>query len=97
MLYFEVWFSPENSKDIVPPETICIKAMREPTVDEASTFCRTDEEMLGRKVVNVTPLTEVEARSCFDFSNEDQWPVFGGDTTQKKNNSVIDHKISTGC
>ncbi len=62
---------------MAPPESICIRAIREPTVTEASAFCRADEEILKRKVTNVKPLTEVEARSCFDFSNEDEWPVFG--------------------
>lgn len=77
MSYFEIWFSSESTGGVSPPETVCIKATREPTVSEASVFCRAEEELLKKKVTNVTPLTKEEAANRFDLSNEAAWPVFG--------------------
>ena len=58
-------------------ESICIKGERIPTVEEANAFLAEDiKAWYHAHVVKVIPLTEHEARDCFNFENEADWPVF---------------------
>jgi hypothetical protein len=75
MEYFEIEFSDHG--DETKAYWICIKGVRQPTVEEASIFCSDDEETFGFPVWRVDPIDEVTARDCYDFSNETNWPVFG--------------------
>ena len=60
---------------------ICIKGVRQPTVEEANEFLKEDckEYGEGRKVISVDPLTENEAKAFYDLSNVENWLVFGRD------------------
>lgn len=72
--YFELCFSNED------PDTetwICIKGVRRPTVSEVNEFCAEDVELYKAKVVSVDPIDKTTAMGCYDFGNEENWPVFG--------------------
>lgn len=73
--YFEAEFS--NNHEQTTAEWICIRGVRQPSVAEAQEFLSGDSTRLGLPVTDVRPITEEEARSCYDFSVESQWPVFG--------------------
>lgn len=59
--------------------SICIKAIREPTLEEATTFLARDiaNNFGSGKVTSVDELTEKEARAFYCFDGEDKWPIFG--------------------
>ena len=67
--YFEIDFEHQYA--------ICIKGVREPTIEEARQFLAKDIERLESDVIRVTPIHESEARNFYDFSHVDDWPVFG--------------------
>ena len=70
--FFEVDFG-----DDTEAERICIKYRGDLlTVEEASKFCKKDEERIGHKVTAVYPIARSEADGLYDFSREDKWPVF---------------------
>ena len=73
MKYYEVEFSDGQTPDVC----ICIRGLREPSIEEAATFCAADTKIIGMPVSNVYPIDEKEARSCYDFTNEADWPIFG--------------------
>ena len=54
-----------------------IKGIREPDIKEAQNFI----EKYGSKeiVIGIFPITEKEARLFYDFGNEQNWPIFGGE------------------
>ena len=70
--FFEVDFG-----DDTEAERICIKYRGDIlTVEDASRFCKKDEERIGHKVTAVYPIMRREAEALYDFSKEDKWPVF---------------------
>ena len=52
--------------------------MRKPTLEEAAKFCAKDMEIMNYKyVVNVIEIDIEEAKTFFDMSNMDKFPIFG--------------------
>ena len=74
--YYEVCITVDNSNDN-EEYWMCIRGIREPTVEEASIFLKKDEEMYNGHVTEVYPIEEDYARDCYDFSNINNWPTFG--------------------
>ena len=72
MNYYEIDFGEGTDND-----RICIKGVREPSIEEASIFCRKDEIKFGAKVTKVTPITYEDACALYDMSNVDHFPIFG--------------------
>ena len=67
--YFEVIFGSCYS--------IIIKALREPTLEEAAAFVADDMKKLGEtEVISVEEWTREDAETAFDFENEANWPIF---------------------
>ena len=58
-------------------EDICIKGLREPTLEEAEAFLLQDIAANRLHVTNIREISRCEAISGFDLSNEAEWPVFG--------------------
>ena len=79
MRYFELWF------DGHPKESICIRGVREPTVEEANQFAKADVEQIGGKVYHVEELSFEEASEFFDTSEVNEWPIFGKTIEHKEN------------
>ena len=82
--FFEVEFDniPRNQSDydgdVVGEYSICILGMRKPTLEEAAEFCAKDMEIMNYKyVVNVIEIDIEEAKTFFDMSNMDRFPIFG--------------------
>lgn len=70
--FFEVDFG-----DDTEAERICIKYRGDLlTVEDASRFCKKDEERIGHKVTAVYPIMRREAEALYDFSREGKWPIF---------------------
>jgi hypothetical protein len=68
--FFEIMFSSGYS--------IIIKALREPTMEEAAQFLAEDMKKLDEKSIwYIEEWSEADARTAFDFDNEDDWPIFG--------------------
>ena len=68
--YFEVMFTNGYS--------ICIKGVREPSIEEAKEFLKEDMKCLGvTEIEYIEEWTLNDALSAFDFGNEANWPVFG--------------------
>lgn len=87
MRYFEIEFDnePRNQDgadgDCVGDYSICILGESEPTIQEASEFCKSDMEQMGYKyVVNVLEIDADEAHKFFDMEKEDEFPVFAKGT-----------------
>ena len=76
MKYFEIQFSDYTTNN---EEWICIKWLREPTLEEAALLCSHDAERFQLPVAGVYPIDEVAAIGCYDFDNEANWPVFGAE------------------
>ena len=80
--YFEVEFdnevrSRECGDDAVGFYSICIRAMRKPSHEEAEEFCKSDIEAMGYKhVVAVREIDAYEAHQFFDEDEEEKYPVF---------------------
>lgn len=72
MNYYEVDFGEGTDND-----RICIRGVREPSVSEASEFCKKDEAVFGAKVTKVTPISFEEACAFYDMRNVDTFPIFG--------------------
>ncbi len=73
--YFEVAFSRTDADDS-NAEWICIRGTEQPTLAEANRFLASDVKRLGLPAVGVFPIDENYARSCYDFSHEQDWPIF---------------------
>ena len=72
MRYFELYFPDGYS--------MIIRALREPTIEEAKEFIAKDMEMLKQtEILDITEWMREDALTAFDFSNEDEWPVFGAE------------------
>jgi len=83
MKYFEIEFDnePRNQEgwdgDVVGDYSICILGEREPSIKEATEFCKEDmEKMRYKYVVNVLEISQYEARTFFDMEKEKEFPVF---------------------
>lgn len=81
--YFEIEFDnvPRNQEgwegDTIGDYSICILGEREPTIQEATEFCKEDMKQMGYKyVVNVLEIDQEEARTFFDMEREKEFPVF---------------------
>lgn len=71
--YLEVDFG-----DWTDAERICIRYRGDgtPSPSTVSEWCRKDEERIGHKVTSVYPIEREEAEAFYDFSKEDNWPIF---------------------
>ena len=56
---------------------MCIRGVRTPSIQEAEQFLAADTAKYGGHVLDVYPIDRVTAEGCYDFSYEEQWPVFG--------------------
>lgn len=56
---------------------ICIRGVRQPSLEEAEQFYAEDVQKCGGNVLAVNLLSEHEAKDCYDLSREANWPVFG--------------------
>jgi hypothetical protein len=57
---------------------ICIKGLREPSIDEVKEFCKQDMlEFMVDEVISITPISYDDACKFYDMNNEPNWPVFG--------------------
>lgn len=81
--YFEIEFDhePRNQKcidgDVIGDYSICILGRREPSIEEATEFCKEDMKNMGYEyVVNVREIDEDEAHTFFDMERENEFPVF---------------------
>lgn len=80
LVYFEMFFNdPAHpiARDQEP--AMCGKGIRIPTVKEANVFYQADVSGFagGRPIVEVHKIKEQTAKSLYDFSREEDWPVFG--------------------
>ena len=68
--YFEVMFANGYS--------ICIKGVREPSVEEAKEFLKEDMKCLGVSEIDyIEEWKFSDAITAFDFSDVEKWPLFG--------------------
>ena len=81
--YFEIWLqeNPDEPGGIFDFD-ICIRAFREPTIEEAEAFLKDDRENAGgpEHILHVTHIEEISYRAAerdFDIPTEDRWPIFG--------------------
>lgn len=80
--YFEVEFdhdirSREYGNDTIGLYSICIRAMREPSYEEAEEFCKNDMEVMKMEhVVGIREIDAYEAHQFFDMDEEEKYPVF---------------------
>lgn len=60
---------------------MCIRGFREPTIEEAEAFLKTDRESVGPEhILHVTHIEEITYKAAvrdFDLSTESKWPIFG--------------------
>lgn len=56
---------------------MCIRGVREPSIQEAEQFLAGDIAKNGGRVLGVYPIDQEAAKGSYDFSYEEQWPVFG--------------------
>lgn len=56
---------------------MCACGVKVPTISEAELFYAADVSRHGGHILGVYPIDRETARSCYDFSYEDRWPVFG--------------------
>lgn len=73
--YFEVCIG-DGPKESVNDVWMCIRGMRAPSIQEAEQFLTADIAKIGGHVLDVCPIDRKTAESCYDFSYEEQWPVF---------------------
>jgi hypothetical protein len=68
--YYEIDFNNEYS--------ICIIGTRQPTIQEATEFCKKDMEKYdATEVVFIAEADYNTAHSCYDMDDEELFPVFG--------------------
>jgi len=56
---------------------MCIRGVREPSIQEVEQFIAADITPIGGHVLDMCPIDRKTAKSCYDFSYEERWPVFG--------------------
>lgn len=73
--YYEVFFGGYSTEQF----SMCIRGVRRPSADEANVFLswEVDHCAGGKPVSEVYEIDRTEAESLYDFSNEENWPVFG--------------------
>lgn len=76
--YFEICIG-HRPKESGNDNWMCIRGVRTPTITEAAQFCAADVALYGGHVLGVYPIDAESAKSCYDFSEESTWPVFGCD------------------
>ncbi len=83
MRYFEIGFDNEPTEtdydeDYSGNYSICILAEKEPSIEEATEFCKSDMKNLGYKyVVSITEISKEEATNFFDMEDaENRYPIF---------------------
>ncbi len=74
--YFEVCIG-DGPKESVNDFWMCIRGVRAPSIQEAEQFLSADITQIGGHVLDVCPIDRKTAEGCYDFSYEEQWPVFG--------------------
>ena len=75
--YFEVCISPAGV-DSLFAYWICVKGVREPSLEEAEAFLRSFDDLDAKEhVIDVVPIDEADAVEDYNFDNEKEWPVFG--------------------
>jgi hypothetical protein len=74
--YFEarIGDGPEESVNDI---WMCIRGVRKPSIQEAEQFLADDIAKYGGHVLGVYPIDQRDADGSYDFSYEEQWPVFG--------------------
>lgn len=80
--YYEVEFdhdirSREHGNETIGFYSICIRAMREPSYEEAEEFCKND--MMAMEMEHVVAIREIddyEAHQFFDMDEEERYPIF---------------------
>lgn len=80
--YYEVEFdhdirSREHGNETIGFYSICIRAMREPSYEEAEEFCKND--MMAMKMEHVVAIREIddyESHQFFDMDEEERYPIF---------------------
>ena len=75
MKYFEAAFSRTDADDS-NAEWICIRGTEQPTLMEANRFLASDVKRLGLPVVGIFPIDRDYAQNYYDFSHEQDWPIF---------------------
>ena len=74
--YFEARIG-DGPKESVNDIWMCIRGVRAPSIQEAEQFLAGDIAQTGGRVLGVYPIDRRDASGCYDFSYENQWPVFG--------------------
>lgn len=70
-----------GTEDYEVPYSICIKAEKCPSLQEAAAFLKEDMKKLGYDAVHsVTLISREEVHSFFDDSNIENWPILQADT-----------------
>jgi len=68
MRYFELEFSDRTC--------MCVKGLREPTVEEANECYKVDVEIYSTPIIGVYELNREYAIDNYDFDNEANWKIF---------------------
>ncbi len=90
MRYFELWI--QENPDVaggLNDFDVCIRGIREPTIEEAEAIIRRDFVQTDGKEMHVTRLNEISYKDAvrdFDLSDVDEWPVFGLEGEKKDGN-----------
>ena len=96
MRYFEVRLEefPESPNIGFYDFDMCIRGIREPSIEEAEAFTQKDREQFSGHVLHVTRVEEISYRDAvreFDLSLADSWPVFGLDR------GICKHCVNGDC
>lgn len=81
MRYFEIWLQeyPDSTVSGAHDFNMCIRGIREPSIEEAEAFTQEERVQFSGHVLHVTRVEEISCRDAvreFDLSKDD-WPVFG--------------------
>lgn len=64
--------------DLTEDFSMCIRAVKEPTLEGLNEFLATDLKSYGGdKVLRFNPIDRKDAESSYDMDNEADWPVYG--------------------
>lgn len=75
--YYELVFSIDCfDGELKHLSSMCVLGYREPTIEEAKEFWKTDCENIG-ELIGIYELTKEEAYHDFDMEREDEFPIFG--------------------
>lgn len=74
MQYFEV--------DLTKEDSMCIRAVKQPTIAGLTKFLADDLKLYGsKKVKSFRPISRENARKLYDFEDEVNWPIYGKEDT----------------